>query len=121
MTLGHWYLTMPRLSAAPLLRLARLYALSVLLRLAAVVCTLVGLYLWGGRAFDRFFDAAGLLIWPRLLFGIVVPALLALMVLPTVRVRDTQPATGMLYVACVLVLVGEGLGLYLATVTGVPV
>ena len=50
-----------------------------------------------------------------------MPAVLAPMALPTVRVRDTQPATGMLYVACVLVLVGEGIAHYLGLKTGVPI
>ena len=121
MTLGHWYLVMPRLTPTPLMRLTWLYAGSVVLRAGAVLFAITALYLWGGRAFDRFAEGAGLLIWPRVLFGIFVPMLLALMALPTVKNRDTQPATGMLYVACVLVLVGEGLGLYLAALTGVPV
>jgi hypothetical protein len=79
------------------------------------------LYLTGGRALDRFMDGAGFLIWPRILFGLLGPLFLAGMTLPTVKVRDTQPATGMLYVACVLVLVGEGIAQYLGALTGVPV
>ena len=57
----------------------------------------------------------------RVLFGLLAPGMLALMALPAVRVRDTQPATGMLYVACVLVLVGEGIAQYLGVRTGVPI
>ncbi|MHC4392882.1 MAG: hypothetical protein ACYS22_16435, partial [Planctomycetota bacterium] len=108
MTLGHWYLVMPKLSPVPLMRLTWLYAISVAARAVAMILVLCALYFYGGRAFDRFMDGAGLLIWPRLLFGVFVPFMLALMALPTVKNRDTQPATGMLYVACVLVLVGEG-------------
>lgn len=119
MILGHWYLVMPRLPPDPLLRLARLFGGSVVLRVAAVLGVIWVTYLWGD--WDRFIDDAGILIWPRLLFGLLGPLVLAAMVLPTVRASDTQPATGMLYVACVLVLVGEGIALYLGLTTQVPV
>lgn len=119
MILGHWYLVMPRLSAGPLLRLTWLYAIAVALRIAITLSSVVPLV--PTRRFDGFLEGAGLLLWPRVLFGLLVPLLLALMALPTVRNRDTQPATGMLYVACVLVLVGEGLALYLGTLTHVAV
>lgn len=121
MVLGHWYLVMPALPPDPLVRLTRLYAGSVLLRCATVAAAFGILYAAEGRALDRFLDGAGLMIWPRLLFGLVAPGVLALMALPTVRVRDTQPATGMLYVACVLVLVGEGIAIHLGLRTGVPI
>lgn len=121
MTLGHWYLVMPRLAPDPLRRLARLYAASIVLRAVALAGALALVRLAGGRALDRFLDGAGLFFWPRILFGILGPLFLAAMVLPAVRDRDTQPATGMLYVACVLVLVGEGIAHYLRAVTGVPV
>jgi hypothetical protein len=121
MVLGHWYLVMPALPPDPLLRLTRLYAGSVLLRGIVVIAAFALLYAAQGRALDRFLDRAGLILWPRLLFGLGAPAVLALMALPTVRVRDTQPATGMLYVACVLVLAGEGIAHYLTIKTGVPI
>jgi hypothetical protein len=121
MILGHWYLVMPKLPPDPLMRLARLFGISVVLRIAAVAGVIGVTYFAGGRSFDRFVDEAGILLWPRLLFGLAGPFVLAAMTLPTVKVRDTQPATGMLYVACVLVLVGEGIAQYLCAVTGVPV
>jgi hypothetical protein len=122
MVLGHWYLVMPALPPDPLLRLTRVYAGSVLAR-AASAAAIVGLHyaVSGGRPLARLLDSAGPLVGARLLFGLVAPGVLALMALPTVRVRDTQPATGMLYVACVLVLVGEGIAHYLAVRTGVPI
>jgi hypothetical protein len=121
MILGHWYLVMPLLPPDPLLRLTRLFAGSVVARLAAVIAAFAALHSAGGRDLDRFLDRAGMLIWPRLLFGLGGPLVLAAMALPTVKQRDTQPATGMLYVACVLVLVGEGIAQYLGALTGVPV
>jgi hypothetical protein len=121
MTLGHWYLVMPRLAPDPLLRLARLYAASIVLRTCAFAAALAILSIAGGRALDRFLDGAGLFLFPRVLFGILAPLALAATILPAVRARDTQPATGMLYVACVLVLVGEGIAHYLRAVTGVAV
>lgn len=120
MVLGHWYLVMPRLAPDPLVRLTRLYAASAVLRAAIIAAALALVYAAGGRTFDRFLEGAGFFLYPRVLFGIVGPLVLAAMAVPTARARDTQPATGMLYVACVLVLVGEGIGHYLAVRTGVP-
>jgi len=121
MVLGHWYLIMPALPPDPLIRLTRLYAGSVLLRAASIALVLVTLARREEHGVDRFLDRAGLIMWPRLLFGVVAPGLLALMALPTARARDTQPATGMLYVACVLVLAGEGIAHYLWVRTWVPI
>jgi hypothetical protein len=110
MVLGHWYLVMPGAPVEPLLRLSRLYLLSLLARAALLAA---GAAAVEGRLLARALDDVGLLVWPRLLFGLAAPLVLAFMVLPTVKIRSTQAATGMLYIACVLVLVGEGLAKYL--------
>ena len=52
----------------------------------------------------------------RLIWGIVAPWVLALMVRDTVSRRATQAATGILYAACVMVLVGEAVALYIRDV-----
>jgi hypothetical protein len=57
-----------------------------------------------------------ILLSMRLLWGILAPWVLALMVNQTVKTRSTQSATGILYAACVMVLVGEATALYLRNV-----
>ncbi|MEO5667162.1 MAG: hypothetical protein ABIR96_03810 [Bdellovibrionota bacterium] len=54
-----------------------------------------------------------ILLSMRLIWGIIAPWILALMVRDTVGKRATQSATGILYAACVMVLVGEAVALYI--------
>lgn len=54
----------------------------------------------------------------RFLMGIVVPAVFTWMTLDCVNRRANQSATGILYVACVLVVLGEGMALALWRSTG---
>lgn len=54
----------------------------------------------------------------RILWGLVAPWVLALMIAKTVSSRSTQSATGILYAACVMVLVAEATALYLGQVLG---
>ena len=48
----------------------------------------------------------------RVAIGLVGPAVLCHMTLVTVKLKATQPATGILYAATVMVLMGEFLGYY---------
>jgi len=121
MDLGHWYLVRARLSETHLMRFARLLGLAVTLRAGLLV---VGLAVYGADstgglpaylrtvAVDR-----GFFFWQRIFFGLLGPAVFAYMVSETARIRSTQSATGILYVAVVFVLIGELLARYL-TVSG---
>jgi hypothetical protein len=121
MVLGHWYLVTPDLPVAHLGRLtgAALAATYVKLALLAVTAwyfrdrlsdsarsfaTIFGIGHAGGP-FQSQLDFLWLLA--RLLIGLVGPAALCHMTLATVRLKATQPATGILYAATVLVLMGE--------------
>jgi hypothetical protein len=121
MVLGHWYLVTPDLPVAHLGRLtgAALAATYVKLGLLAVTAwyfrdrlsdsarsfaTIFGIGHAGGP-FQSQLDFLWLLA--RLLIGLVGPAALCHMTLATVRLKATQPATGILYAATVLVLMGE--------------
>jgi hypothetical protein len=57
-----------------------------------------------------------ILVSMRLIWGIIAPWVLALMVRDSVSRRATQSATGILYAACVMVLVGEAVALYIRDV-----
>jgi hypothetical protein len=121
MDLGHWYLVRARLPEAHLVRFARIIGWALVLRAALLVAGIL-LYGAGGPgglpahlravALER-----GFFFWQRVLFGLLGPAVLAWMVHETARIRSTQSATGILYVAVVFVLIGEFLARYL-TVSG---
>jgi hypothetical protein len=120
MDLGHWYLVRTRLSESHLVRFARLIGLAVLLRAVLLVAGMVlfGMESAGGLpsylrtvAVDR-----GFFFWQRVLFGLLGPGVLAYMVSETARIRSTQSATGILYVAVIFVLIGELLARYLTVI-----
>ena len=121
MILGHWYLVTPDLPVAHLgrLTLAALAATYVKLALLAVTAwwfrdrlgesarsfaAVLG-FGGGGGPFQSQLDFLWLLA--RLLIGLVGPLALCHMTLATVRLKATQPATGILYAATVMVLMGE--------------
>ena len=60
-----------------------------------------------------------ILLSMRVLWGVIAPWVLALMIQKTVNMRSTQSATGILYAACVMVLVAEATALYLGQVLGI--
>jgi hypothetical protein len=62
----------------------------------------------------------GLYVLTRWLVGLVVAGVFVLMAHDCIRRRSTQSATGILYVAGVLIVVGEIMALYLLHETGLP-
>jgi hypothetical protein len=62
----------------------------------------------------------GFFFWPRLLFGIFAPIVLAVMIHSTVKIRHTQAATGLLYVAVVALLFGEFFSKFLLFAVRLP-
>ncbi len=127
MLLGHWYLVSPRLTFRHLVVFCQ-----VLLALVLVRLVLVGGALWAASSVDVFvephpwrlltgFEGEGMFLWFRLLWGLAMPLLLALMSLHCARNRSNQSATGILYVLVVGALVGETTALYLTLTTGVPI
>jgi hypothetical protein len=105
MILGHFYLVAPGLSIAPLRRESALFAASVVVR-GAFAATMAFLAFGGPDGTERLMGSLVFLL-TRGLFGIVAPAVFAYMVWETVKIRSTQSATGILYVATALVLFGE--------------
>ena len=124
MLLGHSYLTSPGLPVSHLHRLTTIVALFLLGRL--VVCLggvdallfRAGGFAWSDPVFWLSSTVPVFLF--RLGIGIVVPAIMAIRIDRFVRVRSTQKATGLLYVALVFVLFGELLASYLLVLTAVP-
>jgi hypothetical protein len=118
MLLGHAYLTASKMTIAPFTRLNAFLAGTLIWRtiLAVGVTMLIAHFhpiymLWGQH---------GLFILTRWLVGLCVPAVFVYMAHDCIRRRSTQSATGILYVAGVLIFIGEIVALYLVRATGLP-
>jgi hypothetical protein len=127
MLLGHWYLVAPKLRFRHLTVFCRVLVAVVILRLLTVGATLAL-----AAAVNELvephplrvltsFAGQGVFFWFRLLWGLTIPLVLAVMALHCARQRSNQSATGILYVLVVGAFIGEITGYYLSLTTGVPV
>lgn len=118
MLLGHAYLTASKMTIAPFRRLN--LALVVVLGLRALLA--VGGVLWvnSWRPVEMLWGIYGLYVLTRWAVGLGVVAVFVYMAHDCIQRRSTQSATGILYVAGVLVFIGEIVGLYLVRETGLP-
>jgi hypothetical protein len=127
MLLGHWYLVAPKLTFRHLTVFCR-----VLLGVAALRLLAVGASLAAASRVDELVEphplrvlaglaGQGIFFWFRLLWGLAIPLVLAVMALHCARQRSNQSATGILYVLVVGAFIGEITGYYLSVTTGVPV
>lgn len=114
MLLGHWYLTTPTMSLAPLERLTTAFGAA-----AAVRAVVAGACL--GVAYSAL-DTSTHLMWLGLRWaaGVAAPVVLFLMVRRILRYRNTQAATGVLFVAVILTFIGEMTSLLLEHDLGRP-
>ena len=100
MFLGHWYLNTPTMELLPLKRLV------ILMTLAIGIRTLVS-----GTGLLLQASDLQLVIWIfvtlRWLSGLLAALMLALMTWYTLRVPNTQSATGILYAGVILTFIGE--------------
>jgi len=127
MLLGHWYLISPKLDFRHLIVFCRVLTAVVGVRIVVVCASLIA-----ARSVDPFvtphpwgmlvdLGGQGMFFWFRLLWGLVIPLLLALMSLHCARNHSNQSATGILYVLLVGSVIGEITALYLSVTTGVPI
>jgi hypothetical protein len=127
MLLGHWYLVAPRLTFQHLVLFCRVLVATVIVRLAAVAASLAFAAQVGELVEPHplrllaSLEGQGIFFWFRLLWGLAIPLLLAVMALHCARQRSNQSATGILYVLVVGTFIGEITGYYLMITTGVPV
>ncbi len=119
MLLGHHYLTAPAMSIDPLKRFVRCMAGALVLR-ALVAAAGLGLWFNAGVSLTHTSGAVSPLFlgvrWGMGLFG---PALATYLTWQTVRIRSTQSATGILYIAMTLVLFGELTAMILSRDVGI--
>jgi hypothetical protein len=103
MLLGHWYLNAPGMELAPIRRLVLLMGAAIVLR--AAVC---------GLGVAGEWSTYGLPETPRVLFvalrwlaGLIGTMVVAVMSWETLKIPNTQSATGILYVGVITTFLGE--------------
>jgi hypothetical protein len=106
MFLGHWYLNWPGMKLEPLKRLVILSAIAIggraLLAMLAIV--------WASSSTDSLsaWTTISWSLWAfRWLAGIIGPAVMCYLTWHTLKIPNTQSATGILYAAVILVFLGE--------------
>ena len=110
MLLGHWYLNSPTMELGPLKRL--ILAMGAAVALQAVV-SLLGL--WGEIASVGSLSTQWILfVVLRWTFGLLGVGAMAWMAWQTLKIPNTQSATGILYVAVIGTFVGETMALLLS-------
>jgi uncharacterized membrane protein YgdD (TMEM256/DUF423 family) len=111
MLLGHAYLTASKMTMAPFRRLNLFVAAMIVVRAALAAAATIAMP-------REVWQRDGLFIITRWLVGLLVPAMFVYMAHDCIKRRSTQSATGILYVAGVLIFVGEIVALYLVRSTG---
>jgi hypothetical protein len=118
MLLGHAYLTASKMTMRPFRRINGWLIAVLLVRLACAA----GVTMWmqWHSPVMRLWPIHGFMVFTRWGVGLAVPLLFVVMAHECIGRRATQSATGILYVAGVLIFIGELLGLHLARETGLP-
>ena len=124
MVFGHWYLVIPGLSIDPLKRLTKVLMGAIGIRVLTILASFAVLkaeqtYPLGAVLRALMFEQ-GIFFWPRVIFGVLVPIILAAMIWNTVQIRHTQAATGLLYLAVVALLFGEFFSKFLLFAVNIP-
>ena len=124
MVFGHWYLVVPGLSLDPLKRLTKVLMGAIGLRIVTILASLIVLQVEQSiplvAVLRELMIQQGIFFWPRLIFGVLVPIVLAAMIWSTVQLRHTQAATGLLYLAVVALLFGEFFSKFLLFSVNIP-
>jgi hypothetical protein len=116
MFLGHWFLNTPTMELAPLRRLLKLMAASLALRFTAAAAGFVAIASYGDLPLLN-----GPLLALRWLAGLVAMAGVIWMTWQTLKIPNTQSATGILYVGVILSFLGELVSLLLSQDSRFPV
>src|SRR6185295_18303798 len=124
MVFGHWYLVVPRLSIDPLKRLTKVLIGAIGIRIITILASLAVLEIERGvplvAVLRELTIEQGIFFWQRVIFGVLVPIVLAVMIWSTVKIRHTQAATGLLYLAVVALLFGEFFSKFLLFAVNIP-
>jgi hypothetical protein len=122
MLLGHWYLVVPNLSTRPLVALLALLGAGLVLQAALAAGSLLMLAGHDGVASrqDVLTGGYSLTFWMHVGVGIALPLLITGLAAQSTRMRSLMSATGLLYVAVVLTLVGQVTGKVIFFNGGLP-
>ena len=118
MLLGHAYLTASRMTMRPFVRLH--LSLAVVTVLRAICAIGIAMVMLQRRPIELFWDRFGLFVITRWAVGLLIPAVFIYMAYDCIKRRATQSATGILYVAGILIFIGEIISLYLLRETRLP-
>ncbi|MDP7020645.1 MAG: hypothetical protein QGG36_32970 [Pirellulaceae bacterium] len=103
MLLGHWYLNTPTMALAPLKRLVQMMIGAVAIR--TVLCAIgLAVHLSGDSPIQAHF---GTLLAFRWLAGLLGVSMMGMLAWHTLKVPNTQSATGILYAGVILAFIGE--------------
>jgi len=116
MLLGHWYLNAPGMQMQPLVRLTAWLGAAVALRTVVSAVGLWGFWSSGGS----LEPAEQIMLALRWLAGMGGTAVLVVMTWSTLKIPNTQAATGMLYVAVITTFLGELVGQLLSSGKAYP-
>lgn len=116
MLLGHWYLNAPGMELAPLRRLIVVAAIAIAIQMIVVGA---GLAIESSHRSDVTLSWL-LFITLRWSFGLLGVLGLLWMAWQTLKIPNTQSATGILYVAVIGVFIGELTGLLLSAESAFP-
>jgi len=125
MLLGHWYLIQFDLDKALLKRVSLFFCLALGFRFLSIALNLF--VYWKANIFDATLLPSlislaghGIFFWMRILVGLFLPAILAWMIYETAKMGANQSCTGLLYIAVVLIFMGEMLSRYVFFLKGIP-
>ena len=118
MLLGHAYLTASKMTIAPFRRLNLALAGVLVGRFVRAVPLALALNVW--RPVEGLWNLNLFMIGTRWAVGLLVPAVFVYMAHDCIKRRSTQAATGILYVAGLLIFIGEIIALHLVRQTGLP-
>jgi hypothetical protein len=118
MLMGHSYLIAPAMSIAPLMRLLAALLGSALVRMALAGAALAAWSWTSGQSPLNLKNETVLWLPVRWALGLVAPLVLGWMAWQAARIRSTQSATGILYVAVIFCFLGELTGQLLEASTG---
>ena len=119
MFLGHWYLNTPTMDLIPLKRLVLFIFLAVFTRM--MVCGLGLVFLLNDAATVPLRSSTMALLALRWLSGLIGTLVFAIMTWETLKIPNTQSATGILYVGVIVTFIGELTSQLLSTDLAHPV
>lgn len=121
MIFGHWYLVNRSLPMEHLIRTSKYLIYFSYLKIAIVARATYKIYEANPDTFGQFMSLTnhGIFFWGRILAGLGVPLVAAHLSYESAKIKSNQSATGILYAGVIFVLMGELLGLYLFSITGI--